>query len=229
MAKSLEQIESKGKSVIAVGGSAMYIKAMLYGLFEGPGTNEQIRKQLKEQIAQTSLAEMHKQLAGVDPQAAERIHSNDEKRIIRAMEVYRLTGKPISSFQQQFDRPEPKGSWTLIGIGREKTDASSRINARVKKMFELGLVDEVKNLLAEEKPLSKQAANAIGYAEVIEHLQGKETLEKTVEKIKINTRKFAKAQRTWFKTFKNVNWLAVGKDDKVEDILPKTIELIANR
>jgi tRNA dimethylallyltransferase len=229
MAKSLEQIESKGKSVIAVGGSAMYIKAMLYGLFEGPGTNEQIRKQLKEQIAQTSLAEMHRQLAGVDPQAAERIHSNDEKRIIRAMEVYRLTGKPISSFQQQFDRPEPMGNWTLIGLAREKTDAGSRINTRVKKMFELGLVDEVKNLLAEEKPLSKQAANAIGYAEVIEHLQGKETLEKTVEKIKINTRKFAKAQRTWFKTFKNVNWLAVGKDDKVEDILPKTIELIADR
>lgn len=229
MAKSLEQIESKGKSVIAVGGSSMYIKAMLYGLFEGPGTNEQIRKQLKEQIAQTSLAEMHRQLASVDPQAAERIHSNDEKRIIRAMEVYQLTGKPISSFQQQFDKPNPNDSWKTIGLVREKTDASGRINARVKKMFELGLVDEVKNLLAEEKPLSKQAANAIGYAEVIEHLNGGETLEKTIEKIKINTRKFAKAQRTWFKTFKNVNWLAVGKDDKVEDILPKTIELIAGR
>jgi tRNA dimethylallyltransferase len=121
------------------------------------------------------------------------------------------------------------GNWTLIGLAREKTDAGSRINTRVKKMFELGLVDEVKNLLAEEKPLSKQAASAIGYAEVIEHLQSKETLEKTIEKIKINTRKFAKAQRTWFKTFKNVNWLAVGKDDKVEDILPKTIELIADR
>jgi len=145
------------------------------------------------------------------------------------MEVYKLTGKPISSFQQQFDQPESKGNWTTIGLGREKTDASSRINARIKKMFELGLVDEVKNLLAEEKPLSKQAASAIGYAEVIEHLQGKETLEKTIEKIKINTRKFAKAQRTWFKTFKNVNWLTVGKDDKVEDILPKTMELIAGR
>ncbi|MDD5135704.1 MAG: tRNA (adenosine(37)-N6)-dimethylallyltransferase MiaA, partial [Phycisphaerae bacterium] len=229
MTKSAEQIESRGKSVIAVGGSAMYIKAMLYGLFEGPGTNEQIRQQLKEQIAQTSLVEMHRQLAAVDPQAAERIHSNDEKRIIRAMEVYKLTGKPISSFQRQFDQPEPKDNWTTIGLGREKTDASSRINARVKKMFELGLVDEVKNLLAEDKPLSKQAANAIGYAEVIEHLNGGETLEKTIEKIKINTRKFAKAQRTWFKTFKNVNWLQVNKDDKVEGILPKTIELIAGR
>ena len=226
MQEALEKIESKGRSVVAVGGSAMYIKAMLYGLFDGPGTNEQIRKQLKEQIAQTSLGELHKQLAIVDPQAAERIHANDEKRIIRALEVEQLTGKPISSFQQQFDKPQPDGSWKIIGLAREKTDASSRINARVKKMFEMGLVNEIKNLLAEEKPLSKQAASAIGYAEVIEPLRGGETLEKTIEQVKINTRKFAKAQRTWFKTFKNVNWLEVQKDDKVEDILPKTMELI---
>lgn len=226
MQNAIEKIEAKGKPIVAVGGSAMYIKAMLFGLFDGPGTNEQIRAQLKEQITQTSLGELYKQLTIVDPQAAERIHANDEKRIIRALEVYQLTGKPISNFQQQFDKPQPNDKWKLIGLVREKTDASSRINARVKKMFDLGLVDEVKNLLAEEKPLSKQAASAIGYAETIEHLKGNETLEKTIEQIKINTRKFAKAQRTWFKTFKNVNWLEVQKDDKVEDILPKAMGLI---
>jgi tRNA dimethylallyltransferase len=229
MQNAIEKIEAKGKPIIAVGGSAMYIKAMLFGLFDGPGTNEQIRAKLKEQIAQTSLSELYKQLTIVDPQAAQRIHANDEKRIIRALEVYQLTGKPISNFQQQFDKPQPNDKWKLIGLTREKTDASGRINARVKKMFELGLLDEVKNLLAEEKPLSKQAASAIGYAETIEHLKDNETLEKTIEQIKINTRKFAKAQRTWFKTFKNVHWLEVQKDDKVEDILPKTIELIQCR
>jgi len=218
---AVKQIESKNKPVVAVGGSAMYIKAMLYGIFEGPGTNEQIRHQLKEKIAQTSLEELHKELAAVDPQAVDRIHYNDEKRIIRALEVYYLTGKSISSFQQQFDLPGPKGDWKIIGLRREKGEENRRINARVKKMLQVGLVDEVKSLLAEEKPLSLQARSAIGYAEIIDYLAGKETLEKAVEKIKINTRRFAKAQRTWFKTFKNVNWLDVNTDDDMEHVLAK--------
>jgi tRNA dimethylallyltransferase len=226
--QTLKQIESKNKPVIAVGGSAMYIKALLYGIFEGPGTNEQIRRQLREQIKQTSLAELHKKLAEIDPVASERIHSNDEKRIIRALEVYQLTGKPISTYQQQFDLPQAKGNWKIIGLHREKSEASRRINARVKKMIQAGLVEEVKSLLAEEKPLSLQARSAIGYAEIIDYLAGRETLEKAVEKIKINTRRFAKAQRTWFKTFKNVNWLDVSSDDDIEHILAKTIDLLSN-
>jgi len=218
---AVKQIESKNKPVIAVGGSAMYIKAMLYGIFEGPGTNEQIRQELKEKIAVVSLEELHKELASVDPQAADKIHHNDEKRIIRALEVYQLTGKPISSFQRQFDLPQPKGNWQIIGLRREKDEENRRINARVKKMLQAGFVDEVKSLLAEEKPLSLQARSAIGYAEIIDYLAGKEALEKAVEKIKINTRRFAKAQRTWFKTFKNINWLDVNTDDDIEHVLAK--------
>jgi tRNA dimethylallyltransferase len=222
---AIKEIESKGKPVIAVGGSAMYIKALLYGIFEGPGTNDQIRNQLKEQIKQTSLEDLHKQLAAIDPDAADRIHCNDEKRIIRALEVYELTGKPISSFQQQFCLPAPKGDWKIIGLRREKDEESKRMNARVKKMLDTGLVDEVKSLLAEKKPLSIQARSAIGYAEIIDYLQGKETLEKTIEKIKINTRRFAKAQRTWFKTFKNVLWLDLLNNETSESILAKIIDL----
>jgi tRNA dimethylallyltransferase len=223
---AVKEIESKGKPVVAVGGSAMYIKAMLYGIFQGPGTNEQIRRELKEKIVRTSLEELHKELAAVDPQAADRIHRNDEKRIIRAMEVYLLTGKPISSFQQQFDLPAPKGNWTIIGLRREKNEENERMNARVKKMIQLGLVEEVKSLLAEEKPLSLQARSAIGYAEIIDYLAGKETLEKAIEKIRINTRRFAKAQRTWFKTFKNVHWLDITSNDDIEQVLKKTIEFL---
>jgi tRNA dimethylallyltransferase len=224
---AIKEIEFKGKSVIAVGGSAMYIKALLYGIFEGPGTNDQIRQELKEKIKQTSLEELHKQLAAIDPDAADRIHCNDEKRIIRALEVYELTGKPISSFQQQFCLPAPKGNWNIIGLRREKDEENKQINARVKKMIEAGLVDEVKSLLAEEKPLSLQARSAIGYAEIIDYLEGKETLEKAVEKIKINTRRFAKAQRTWFKTFKNVLWLDLNNDETSESILAKTVDLLS--
>jgi tRNA dimethylallyltransferase len=224
-AKAVKDIESKGKPVVAVGGTAMYIKALLYGIFDGPSTDESIRHQLKEQISQVGLAELHKNLTQVDPAAAERIHPNDEKRIIRALEVYKLTGKPISAFQQQF-ASQPKDDWLVLGIQRDKTDASHRINERVKKMIDAGLVDEVKTLLAELKPLSAQARCAIGYAEIIDYFQGKETLDNTIENIKINSRRFAKAQRTWFKTFRFVNWLDVQQDDSVQQVLEQALKCL---
>ncbi|MBU1260820.1 MAG: tRNA (adenosine(37)-N6)-dimethylallyltransferase MiaA [Planctomycetes bacterium] len=220
--QAVKDIETKGKPVVAVGGTAMYIKALLHGIFDGPSTDDNIRRQLKQQISELGLAELHKKLTLVDPAAAERIHPNDERRIIRALEVYELTGKAISDFQQQFSA-EPKDDWLVIGLQREKTDASHRINNRVKKMFELGLVDEVKALLAEPKPLSMQARCAIGYAEIIDYLAGKETLENSIEQIKINTRRFAKAQRTWFKTFRFVNWLDIGKNDTAEQVLERAM------
>ncbi|MGD0785923.1 MAG: tRNA (adenosine(37)-N6)-dimethylallyltransferase MiaA [Sedimentisphaerales bacterium] len=221
-AQAVKDIEAKGKPVVAVGGTAMYIKALLYGIFEGPSTDENIRNQLKEQISQVGLAQLHKNLTQIDPAAAERIHPNDEKRIIRALEVYELTGKPISEFQQQFTS-EPKNDWLVLGVQRDKTDASGRINERVRKMIDAGFVDEVKALLAEPKPLSMQARCAIGYAEIINYIDGKETLDKTIENIKINSRRFAKAQRTWFKTFRFVNWLDVQQDDSVQQVLERAL------
>lgn len=216
---AVRQISDSNKPVVAVGGTAMYIKALLYGLFAGPGSDERIREKLKEQIRVEGLVELHKRLKRVDSVAAERIHPNDERRIIRAMEVFELTGRGISSFQKQFDAPAPAGGWKIIGLRREKADAGKRINARVKKMIQAGLVDEVRALLAESKPLSQQARCAIGYAEIIEYINGRTGLDETVEQIKINTRKFAKAQRTWFKTFKDVQWLDAGADDSVEKML----------
>ena len=224
--RAVEQISSKAKPVIAVGGTAMYIKALLYGLFAGPGTDEQIRAKLKEQISSEGLEQLHKKLTDVDPAAAEQIHRNDEKRIIRALEVFELTGKGISSFQTQFNVSDPDHDWRIIGLRREKADASARINARVKKMIEDGLVDEVKALLAETYPLSAQARCAIGYAEIIEYINGILTLDEAIEKIKINTRKFAKAQRTWFKTFKQVQWLDIVADESGKNTLESVISAL---
>jgi tRNA dimethylallyltransferase len=223
---AIEQIKSRKSKIIAVGGTALYIKSLLYGLFEGIGSDEQIRKELKGQEKAEGLEELYRQLEKFDPAAAERINRNDSKRIIRALEVYRLTGKPISNLQKQWDKPEPKHEWTIIGLRREKADAGSRINQRVKKMIADGLVEEVESLLAEEKPLSKQARSAIGYAEIIEHLNGRISLEDAIELIKKNTRRFAKNQRTWFKTFKNVHWLDIEPDEPPEKILDRTIALL---
>jgi tRNA dimethylallyltransferase len=208
--------------VIAVGGTALYIKALLYGLFEGPGTDQQIRAELKARAEAEGLAELHHELTKIDPIAAERINPNDSKRIIRALEVYQLTGKPISSLQKQWDKSDAKHDWTIIGLRREKTEESKRINSRVKKMIADGLVDEVKALLGEEKPLSKQARCAIGYAEIIEYLNGQIELEEAIELIKKNTRRLAKNQRTWFKTFTNVHWLDIEPDESPEKILSRT-------
>ena len=219
---AIEQIKSRNRPVIAVGGTALYIKALLYGLFEGPGSNQQIRAELKARAQAQGLAELYCELTKIDPIAAERINPNDSKRIIRALEVYQLTGKPISSLQKQWDNDDNKHDWTIIGLRREKAEGSKRINSRVKKMIDVGFVDEVKSLLAEEKPLSKQARCAIGYAEIIEYLNGQISLEDAIELIKKNTRRLAKNQRTWFKTFKNVHWLDIEPDEPPEKILTRT-------
>ncbi len=215
---AMEQIKGRGKKIIAVGGTALYIKALLYGLFEGPGSDKQIRAELQEREQEEGLEELYQELTGIDPVAAERINPNDSRRIIRALEVYRISGEPISSFQRQWDSTEIKHDWTIIGLRREKAEESRRINSRVKNMIAAGLVDEVKSLLAEEKPLSKQARCAIGYAEIIEYLKGQIELEDAVELIKKNTRRLAKNQRTWFKTFKNVHWLDVEPEETAEEI-----------
>ena len=158
--------------------------------------------------------------------AAASIHSNDAKRIIRALEVYQITGRPISSFQRQFNAEKPRGNWTIIGLRRDKAQENRRINSRVKRMVESGLVEEVRNLLAEQEPLSKQARCAIGYAEIIKYLAGKLSLEDAVEQTKKNTRQLAKSQRTWFKTFTDVSWIGIAEDETPERVFERMLNLL---
>lgn len=231
--EAIRQIRSRNKPVVAVGGTALYIKALLYGLFEGPAANKQIRAELRARAETGGLEQLYRQLTQVDPEAAARIHQNDARRIIRALEVYELTGKPISSFQRQWnpqqtsdERRATDYDWTIIGLRRDKAEENKRINARVKKMIAAGLVDEVKSLLSEEQPLSAQARCAIGYAEVIDHLSGKTTLEDAIELIKKNTRRLAKSQRTWFKTFRNVHWLDIESIESDERVFQRGKKVI---
>ncbi len=218
---AIKQIKSRNRNIIAVGGTALYIKSLLYGLFEEAGSDEQIRAELRMRMETEGLTALHRELTRIDPAAADRINPNDARRIIRALEVYAITGKPISSFQKQWQMRRPKDDWTIIGLRREKTDASRRINQRVKKMIDAGLVDEAKSLLDEDKPLSQQARCAIGYAEIIEYLNGRIDLKNAIEKIKINTRRLAKGQRTWFKTFNNVHWLDIESNEPGERIFER--------
>jgi len=128
---AIELIKGRNKEIVAVGGTALYIKSLLYGLFEGPGSDLGIRTELHERARAEGSEELHRELAKIDPAAAERINPNDARRIVRALEVYEITGKPISGFQKQWDQRPMKHDWTIIGLRRDKTDASSRINKRV--------------------------------------------------------------------------------------------------
>jgi tRNA dimethylallyltransferase len=225
--ESIDAIVARGKPVVAVGGTALYLKTLLFGLFDGPGEDPNIRRRLRDRFSAEGGAVLHEQLRGVDPEAAARIHPNDQRRIIRALEVHELTGRPISSFQRQFTADRMLRDWTILGLRRDKAVESRRIALRVKRMIDQGLAEEVRSLLAEDKPLSQQARAAIGYAEMIEHLEGRMTLDDAVEKIKVNTRKLAKAQRTWFKTFRQVRWLDVGEEESVESVLNRALPLLS--
>jgi tRNA dimethylallyltransferase len=223
---AIARIAAQGKAVLAVGGTALYIMAMTQGLFDGPGADADLRAALERRIDAEGLAKLHAELAAVDAASAARIHPNDRKRIVRALEVYQLTGTPISQLQRQWEASPARYDCVFIGLRRELDDTNRRINARVKRMLERNLRDEVAGLLAEPGGLSKQASQALGYAEMIRHLAGEYTLEEAGEQIKINTRQFAKRQRTWFRRFAGVHWIDVAADDSAEKVADATMECI---
>jgi len=211
-------LHRRGKPMLVVGGTPLYIKAITDGLFEGPGADPQVRVRLREEVERAGPAALHQRLRRVDPAAGERIHPNDVRRIVRALEVFEVGGRPISDLQVQWERPSSPYDVSLIGLRQERRDLHHRINERVRRMIAAGLVDEVKSLLSEPEPLSATAGKALGYAEIIEHLAGRLSLADAVEMTKINTRKLAKSQRTWFKRFAAAEWVDMGPDADVRGI-----------
>jgi tRNA dimethylallyltransferase len=194
----------RGVPLIAAGGTPLYYKALFEGLFEGPGADEAVRARLRALPDE----ELFAKLKAVDPEAAGRIHPNDHKRLVRALEVHELTGRPISSFQTAWAAQDWRHQAAWVGLEWDREALNRRINARVKAMIAAGWVEEVRGLLARYGPLSHTAAEATGYRELIEHLEGKTTLEEAVEQIKIATRQLARRQMKWFRRFREVKWVA---------------------
>ena len=213
---TITQVRDAGRTLIAAGGTGMYLRGLLEGMFEGPGADPDIRLRLAGEAKKNGLNILHTRLQKIDPLAAQRIHPHDEKRIVRALEVYELTGKPISSFHTQFRSGEYQYPWLIIELARTKEDCNRRINARAKRMIDDGLVDEVTGLVA--GAIGLQASQAVGYAEIIAYLQGDFVLDEAIEQIKINTRRLAKSQRTWFRGFGDVYRLDITENDTVEEV-----------
>lgn len=202
--QTIDEIERAGGWPIIAGGTHLYIKALIDGLFEGPPANDALREELRALPA----AERRAELERVDPKAAARIHPADERRTVRALEVYRLTGTPISDHQGQWDSgTNPLADRLLLVTLHWETQAiNARINARVKQMVEAGLVEETQRLL-EAGTLGPQAAQALGTKQVAAYLdqskrgasQSGFSLINAIERTKIETRRFAKNQRTWLR------------------------------
>ena len=224
--QTIADIQTESHPIIAVGGTAMYIRGLIEGIFDGPPADPQLRDKLNRQAADDGSEKLHQQLTRVDPAAGRRIHPNDLKRIVRALEVYELTGRPISSFQRQFRSGRYRHPWRLIGLSRSREDNNSRINTRVKHMIDRGLLAEVQALLNAPAGLADQAAQAVGYAEIIAHLAGKLTLDQAVEQIKINTRRLAKSQRTWFRSFTGMLGLDVEPDETADSLADRAEQLV---
>ncbi len=223
----IETIQAAGRHPIVVGGTNLYLKALLEGMFEGPPADPAFRATL----AHVPPQELHQRLATVDPIAAERIHPNDRKRLVRALEVFALTGQPISQWQSQWtdaEHPEPATTYRhdpiLLGLDWPTLEINRRINARVKAMFDPAacglaqgesLPSEV-HRLESAGLLGIQARQALGYKQVIEHIAVRCTLDEAFEETKIATRRFAKSQRTWLKRYRGVYWLPAAEKTPAE-------------
>ncbi|NOT02147.1 MAG: tRNA (adenosine(37)-N6)-dimethylallyltransferase MiaA [Phycisphaerales bacterium] len=215
------EITARGRRVLAVGGTGLYIKALSEGLFEGPGANAEVRGALHARVSAEGAEALHGELCAVDPEAAARIHRHDERRIVRALEVYALTGRPITALQQQWDRGRTRHRCVYVGLRRSMEDQNRRTNARVRRLLELGWVEEVRRLLGDPRGWSQSARQALGYPELADHVAGRLSLADAVEKIKISTRQFAKSQRTWFKRFRETRWVDVSADESADAVADK--------
>jgi tRNA dimethylallyltransferase len=196
----VNEITQRGREPLFVGGTPLYLKALLRGLFAGPAANWPLRAELNALAREAGPHALHERLSAIDPVAAARLPAADERRIIRAIEVFEHTGRPISEYQQQFDHARPAAACRVFVLDWPRAELYERIDRRVDGMFSAGLVAEVGALVAGGAQLGRTASQAVGYREVLEHLEGRLSLDATIALVKTRTRQFAKRQLTWFRS-----------------------------
>jgi tRNA dimethylallyltransferase len=198
-ARAASEIRARNRQVLFVGGTPMYLKALLRGLMEGPGADWTFRRRAAAELQSVGSEVLHERLKQMDPQTAARLHPHDARRIIRAMEVHSLTRHPMSHFQRQLGDEHPADARRVFALQWARDELHLRIDRRVDDIFRRGFVDEVRRLTTQGRSLGRTACQAVGYREVIEHLRGTNDLEETRARVKTRTRQFAKRQATWFR------------------------------
>lgn len=242
---AIDDIHRRGRPAMVVGGTMLYFRCLYEGIFAGPSADADLRREIRARAEREGGARLYDELTRVDPDAARKIHPNDLRRVERALEVHRLTGTPISALQKQWreSRGDDSGScagsgvpagelrrpdwrWVLIGLRHERESANRRINERVRRMVAEGLVEEARRAWSDPRGVSMQAAQAVGYAELFAHFRGEISLDEAIEKIKINSRRLAKHQRTWLKRVAGVQWIDPGTGEGTQTVL-EALRIIA--
>lgn len=220
---AIAEIAARGKLALVVGGAGMYIRILLYGLCEAPPQDLGVRRHFAVRMAKEGLTALYAELEKIDPAAAQKIHPNDKTRTLRALEVYKITGKPISKFQQTHAFRHPRYEALQIGLNCDRSLLHQNIERRTDWMIANGWAEEVRELL-KFYPQDCQALQSIGYKQLIHHLQGIIPLEEAVEKIKQQTRAFARRQLTWFRADKKINWFDANKLNDIQTLLSRFMQ-----
>lgn len=213
----IEKIFERGKRPIVVGGTGLYVKALIDGIFDTVDADEEYRRELLELKDKFGNEFLYDKLKQVDAESAAKMQPSNWKRIIRALEVYHLTGEKIGVHQQKYER---KINYNFIqyGLNWERKILYKNIENRVDKMIESGLVDEVKKVIYKGFNKNLNSLNTVGYKEIISYVEGETTLERAIELIKRNTRRYAKRQMTWFRRDKRINWFDVKSLTELDNI-----------
>ena len=214
--EKIEEIVNRNKFPMLVGGTGLYVNSVINDYNFVPESSNQIREELKKIAREQGIEVLLSKLKKVDPISAEKFHPHDQRRIIRALEVYYSTGKPITVYHNDFSGQNTNSKYKLImvGLNMNREKLYERINLRVDKMLEEGWLSEIEQLLKNSIPTDAPALQGLGYKQLVLYLQGSISLEKAVELIKRDTRRFAKRQITWFKRDNRIYWIQM--DNKKE-------------
>ncbi|WP_195940318.1 tRNA (adenosine(37)-N6)-dimethylallyltransferase MiaA [Romboutsia sp. 1001713B170131_170501_G6] len=230
--KYIEKIHQEGKNVLVTGGTGLYLNSLIYNMdFAKSDANNELRDKLQQELKENGIDYMHQKLKELDSDAADRIHKNNTKRVIRALEVC-LSGEKMNDFSNDL-RFNEKYEPIVIVLNREREHLYERINKRVDIMMDSGLIDEVKNLLSMGYTKDMISMQGIGYKEIIKYLDGEYTLDEAVEIIKRDSRRYAKRQLTWFRRYKDAKWFNLDEysdkkelEKEVNNYIEKRLQLV---
>ena len=213
-----QSIIARGKVPLFVGGTGLYLRSLLRGVFEGPPADWSLRTEWEQFAADHGAEALHSRLALVDPPTAQRLHMNDQRRIIRAIEIHAITGQPASALQQETPLPLEERPQHVFWLNPDREVLRRRISQRVDTMFAAGLVSEVETLLRSPHGLGRTARQALGYREVLSHLEEGRPLREAIEQLNFHTHQFAKRQRTWFRNLEELQVMDISGTENAEAI-----------
>ena len=221
--QAIERVLQRNRFPIVVGGTGLYLRVLVNGIFECPSTDPVLRQKLYQEAETAGKEVLYQRLKQVDPKSADGIHPNDLRKVIRGLEVFYQGEQPISKLKSRRSSLKNAYQIQIVGLNRPRKILYQRIDERVDQMFAKGLVQECQQLI--KQPLSQTAKQALGYKEVFQHLEGKVSLGQTIQLVKRNTRRYAKRQLTWFRHEPGIQWIEINEEDSVEKIVERVTNL----